>query len=607
MKPCAIAALCSLLLIAISFGPRAAVSDVPTFAVTTVAGNGRAGIVDGPAAAAEFLMPSGIAIRKPDGTIFISDEAAQRIRELTPAGTVVTLAGSGNPDAPGLAVGGGYADGPASQAKFNRPAGLAIGPDGGVYVADSLNGCVRKLLNATVTTVIGKCYGAGGPAARQAIDGDAQTARLINPRSLAFDSAGDLYIADIGAGLRRLDTDGILRTVHLKTTGENEFVSVAYGGGRDPVILATSPMSVVPFHPSTGREDPVNAEPSRPLGQPTSVASIDDRQFLFTDATSEAVRYLRLPAPPFVGTTYSKIIAGNPNDAADAGGYRDGPLAQAQFNAPLGIAIDKGVAYVADAGNRRIRKVVLPHFRVSETGLDPSYSRGSAYYEVALIGASYVFYDTLGDDSMCAAIERTLNASDRFAKPVRCHTVRIDAAPLPKIASYIKNILALQKMNAIIIYLSAWQSPVDAGIPSFYEMPPAKGVAIVRATVKELLKTLAATRTSLSIAWGYLGTDVSDAEDLIVQERPSALYPLQRSRLLPNGGAHEIISKYVAALRGLSVRQYDAYNDLLRYEKSRDALPLYQSEDLHYNTRGNAFLGQHIAAGLLAQGFGKHE
>ncbi|MBV9402901.1 MAG: hypothetical protein JO018_04140, partial [Candidatus Eremiobacteraeota bacterium] len=127
--------------------------------VTTIAGNGLPGIVDGAAGRARFLLPSGIAVRKSDGAIFVSDEAAQRIRELTRAGNVITVAGSGALKSPGLSVEGGFADGPSLTAKFNRPAGLAIGPDGALYIADSLNGCIRKLLNGIVSTAAGKCYG----------------------------------------------------------------------------------------------------------------------------------------------------------------------------------------------------------------------------------------------------------------------------------------------------------------------------------------------------------------------------------------------------------------------------------------------------------------
>src|SRR5579864_463614 len=110
--------------------------------VTTIAGSGAAGITDGPAQKATFLFPAGVAVAH-DGSIYISDSAAQRIRLLTTDGQVRTVAGSGAVAAPGLIVPPGYQDGPALQAKFNGPSGLAIGPDGALYIADSYNGCIR--------------------------------------------------------------------------------------------------------------------------------------------------------------------------------------------------------------------------------------------------------------------------------------------------------------------------------------------------------------------------------------------------------------------------------------------------------------------------------
>jgi len=576
--------------------------------VTTIAGNGLAGIVDGAAGRARFLLPSGIAVRKSDGAIFVSDEAAQRIRELTRAGNVITVAGSGALKSPGLSVEGGFADGPALRAKFNRPAGLAIGPDGALYIADSLNGCIRKLLNGIVSTAAGKCYGLAGPAVRQPADGPAAEARFVNPRGIVFDPKGNLYIGDPGAGLRRLGTDGNVTTIHLQSVPDNDIVSVAYGDGADPVILATSPLHVVVYHPSSGKEAVIaNAESEglRPFGEPNSVAGIDSRQFLFTDASAEVIRYLRLPAPPFVGTTYTRAIAGDQRTTLGEGaGFRDGALSTSQFNAPMGIATDGKTAYVADAGNRRIRKITLPQFRVSETGLS-SMRTNSRYFEIALIGASYVFYDALGDDSICAALERALDASHRFDKPVRCHAIRIDSATLPSIANYVEAFLPNERMDAVIVYLSAWQSPFEDGKRYFYNVPPAEGIPAVRASLQRILQALKQPQTALALTWGYLSSDVSDTEGIAIRQRANDWYPRAHTFELPNGSTHATVEQYMAGIKDLPIVQYDLYNDLVNYEKGANPLPLYEPNDLHFSPRGHAFLGSEIAKGLLARGFRK--
>ncbi|MBV8727298.1 MAG: hypothetical protein JO233_05900 [Candidatus Eremiobacteraeota bacterium] len=567
--------------------------------VTTVAGSGAAGMSDGRALQARFLRPSAVAIRPSDGAVFIADETAQRIREITPAHNVVTVAGSGNMAA-GLQVHGGYRDGAATHARFNRPAGLAFASDGSLYIADSLNRCLRKLVRHAVMTVAGKCGRDNGSP--RAIDGIASSARFLDPRALAFDSQGNLYIADGEAGLRRLSRSGIVSTIKLKHNANGELTHLTYGGGAHPVVVATSRAMAVSYNPSTGIDEviPSESEGIRRVGSPNAVAAIDDRQILFTDEKANGINYLRLPAPPFVGTLYSRIIAGSPNGIA---GYRDGPLLESRFNSPIGIAISGQAAYVADAGNRRIRKVMLPKFRTSETGLSAADSTDDRHYEVALVGASYVFYDSLGDDSMCAAIERTFNESGRFSKPVRCHTIRIDAAPVPKLASYIANFLTVERMDAIIMYVSVWQSPISMGLLHFYEMPPADGITAMRSALHEALDAVRPMHTSFALAWGYLAADVSDSESLVARERPSDSYPLSRTFTLPDESAHRTIGLYLSGLRDLPIMQTDLYDGLIGYEKNVDPLPLYEVDDLHFSARGNTYLGRLIAEGLLAQGF----
>src|SRR5215469_5504244 len=88
--------------------------------VSTFAGSGLAGIADGPAASASFLEPEGVAVA-PDGDLYVADTAAQRIRRITPQGIVSTVAGSGAIDDSHLYVPGGFRNGPVASARFNRP------------------------------------------------------------------------------------------------------------------------------------------------------------------------------------------------------------------------------------------------------------------------------------------------------------------------------------------------------------------------------------------------------------------------------------------------------------------------------------------------------
>ncbi len=154
----------------------------PAGMVSTIAGSGVRGHLDGPAATARFFEPQGIALDAA-GNLYIADRAGNRIRKLTPAGVVSTYAGG---------AAGGYLDGPAATARFNAPIGVAVdGGSGDVYVSDRDNQRLRRIEAATglVSTVAGT--GAVGNT-----DGPALTARFASPRGLTL-HRGSLYVADL--------------------------------------------------------------------------------------------------------------------------------------------------------------------------------------------------------------------------------------------------------------------------------------------------------------------------------------------------------------------------------------------------------------------------
>src|SRR5690606_18590713 len=115
----------------------------PDGTVTTLAGSGIAGFADGVGTAAQFSGPQGIAVDAA-GNIYVADQATQRIRKITPAGVVSTLAGSGV-HVPFAGVAGGFADGDGATAKFHLPKGVAVDASGNVFVADNVNHRIRKV------------------------------------------------------------------------------------------------------------------------------------------------------------------------------------------------------------------------------------------------------------------------------------------------------------------------------------------------------------------------------------------------------------------------------------------------------------------------------
>src|SRR6185503_16015496 len=113
--------------------------------VTTLAG-GSEGFADGAGASASFNSPSALALG-PDGNLYVADTGNNRIRKITPDGNVSTVAGEGT---------AGYVDGPAATAQFNGPVGLTVSSDDDIYVADTYNDVIRMITTeGQVTTIAG--------------------------------------------------------------------------------------------------------------------------------------------------------------------------------------------------------------------------------------------------------------------------------------------------------------------------------------------------------------------------------------------------------------------------------------------------------------------
>lgn len=164
------------------------------YVVTTFAGSGTYGSVDGTGTAARFYQPHDIACDANDN-LFVSDTLNNRIRKITPAGVVTTLAGSGT---------AAFADGVGTAASFNRPYGICVDGNGNVYVADSLNNRIRRITpGGVVTTVAGSTAGNVNGTQTAYLDGSGTVARLSGPRGLAIDASGTLYVGDLNNFLVR--------------------------------------------------------------------------------------------------------------------------------------------------------------------------------------------------------------------------------------------------------------------------------------------------------------------------------------------------------------------------------------------------------------------
>lgn len=148
--------------------------------VSTFAGNGESGYADGPALSAKFYTLEHLCADE-DGNVYVADSWSERIRKITPAGIVSTIAGSGD---------NSYRDAQGVLADFSDPSMVAADKMGNVYVTDN-HGLVRKIYpDGNVVTI------AGTPEQRGFVNGALYETKFYNPSDIEIDDDGNIYVAD---------------------------------------------------------------------------------------------------------------------------------------------------------------------------------------------------------------------------------------------------------------------------------------------------------------------------------------------------------------------------------------------------------------------------
>jgi IPT/TIG domain/NHL repeat len=167
--------------------------------VTTLAGSSQ-GYADGTGTAARFNILSGI-VKDAAGNLFVCDRDNHRIRKITPAGVVTTFAGSTM----------GFTDGTGTAAQFNQPYAITMDASGNFYVGDRINHAIRKITSTGVVTTLA---GNGTPGSQ---NGTGSAARFNEPIGITTDATGNIYVADYINGLIRKVTPAGVVTTHLNS------------------------------------------------------------------------------------------------------------------------------------------------------------------------------------------------------------------------------------------------------------------------------------------------------------------------------------------------------------------------------------------------------
>ncbi len=170
--------------------------------ITTFAGNGTAGYGGdgGAATSAELDDPNGIAVDSA-GNVYIADRGNNRVRKVSPSGTITTFAGNGT-----AAYAGDL--GPATSAELNFPEAVAVDSAGNVYITDAHNQRVRKVSAGVITTIAGN-----GTAGYSGDNGPATSAEVDVPIGIAVDSSGNIYFADEANAVVRIISNGMINTI----------------------------------------------------------------------------------------------------------------------------------------------------------------------------------------------------------------------------------------------------------------------------------------------------------------------------------------------------------------------------------------------------------
>ena len=353
--------------------------------VTTIAGGNGRGSLDGPGDTAQFFNPADVAV-DPEGAIYVADSGNNRIRKIAPDGAVTTVAGGGPPATRPSRV----RDGPASEALFSGPHGIAIDAEGNLYIIEQYR--IRRLTpSGRVSTFAGR----DGP---WHLDGAREAAKFAFLQAIDIDAAGNIYVIDanpyisgkIGTHytIRMIDTRGVVRTLYQNQhpsfggiLASPQGLAVGAGGevyvantGRNQILRLTD-RGQLRAVAGTGRGGYLDgAADAAAFSQPGSLAASGDGGLMVVDQEDSVVRAIvpgedglfdsDLPLahigrlPRLGGVSVTTFAGRSGHTYYGTPRFRDGRANLARFDRPWGMALDAaGNVIVADSQNHAIRRI----------------------------------------------------------------------------------------------------------------------------------------------------------------------------------------------------------------------------------------------------------
>jgi sugar lactone lactonase YvrE len=350
--------------------------------VTTLAGNGVQGDVDAQGPNARFFVPSGICFV--NGYVYITDNGNNKIKRIDTLGNSITIAGTGI---------AGYVDGSVVTAKFWNPTSIVSDNAGGFYIADYANHCIRQMSNGMITTFAGVGTVSGDQL------GPVSTALFYRPSSICLDGQGKMYVADL----------------------LNNKVKVISGGTVSLLAGSGSPS----FANGTGAAASFN--------HPGGVIMDLWGNVIVNDGSNNMIRRI---TPAGVATTIAgTLIAGLVN----------GPAASAEFNSPADECIGlSGEIYVGDNMNNVIRKIFVGDDGINEFSslVELSIFPNPSSDNVTVINPANDHLSEIQILSVDGKLVKDMSVVNSLAE------IKIDVADLPQGTYFISAISASEKKYA---------------------------------------------------------------------------------------------------------------------------------------------------------------
>jgi len=412
----------------------------PTRTVATTAGTGIVGYSgDGSAATAATLAnPSAVAYDSA-GDLFLADANNHVVREVTPAGVITTVAGTG---VEGYSGDGGA----ATSAQLDTPTGVAVDASGNIYIADSHNHRIREVSGGNISTIAGT-----GTAGFAGDGGAATSAQLALPSAVAVDGSGNIYIADTNNHRIRKISGGTISTI----AGDGEELFAGDGGTATAAALDSPTGVAVDSNGNVYIADRLNQRIREVSGGTiTTIAGTGAASFsgaFAGDGANATAASLARPSGVSVDVSGNVYIADSDNQrvrevsstgtiatvvgsGAQGFGGDSGAATSAILNAPKSVATDaSGNLSIADRQNQRIRAGLLPTIALGSSPVGvPSSTQsvtlantGSASITVSTLTFANAFTTATGGS--CGTVPITIGAASSCTQNVEFLPVTIGA------------------------------------------------------------------------------------------------------------------------------------------------------------------------------------